>query len=65
MLNYPVFIVRHVDMLLALICEKKAVIDPDAWEKSCNDHMNTYYYNSPWGWNQHNPTVSAVIKTIF
>ena len=44
-------------MLLAIVCEKKAIPDPDGWEKSCNDHMEKYYYKSIYSWNQHNPTV--------
>ena len=52
-------------MLLAVMCEKKAIPDPDGWEKSCNSHMEKYYYNCQYSWNQHNPTVSYYFLTIF
>ena len=48
-------------MLLAVMCEKKAIPDPDGWEKSCNSHMEKYYYNCQYSWNQHNPTVGYIL----
>ena len=52
-------------MLLAVMCEKKAIPDPDGWEKSCNSHMEKYYYNCQYSWNQHNPTVGYYFLTFF
>ena len=55
MLGIPVWIVRNFATILQVCCEKKAVLDPDAFEKFCDDHLEKWY-DSPYAWNMHNPT---------
>ena len=58
-IGVPVWIVRDVATLLSVINSKHADIDPDEFEKFCDQHLEKWY-NSPQSWNRHNPTVRDI-----
>ena len=59
----PVWIVRNVATLLAVINTKDADIDPDEFEKFCDEHLEKWY-DSQYSWNRHNPTVRKTIHIV-
>ena len=62
MLGVEVDIVRHYSTLLTLITTPGVEIDADAWDKYCNDHLDTYYYNNEkYSWLLHTPTVCILL----
>ena len=66
MLGVEVEIIRHYATLLTLITTAGVEIDPDEWEKFCNEHLDKYYYNNgKYSWAIHTPTVCIHILYIF
>ena len=62
MLGVEVEIVRHYSTLLTLITTPGVEIDADAWDKYCNDHLDTFYYNNEkYSWLLHTPTVCILL----
>ena len=51
-----VWIIRSWATILSALCEKKAVLCPDKFEKYCDDHLEKFE-QSPHSWNKHTPTV--------
>ena len=49
---------RDLANLIHVCCEKKAELDPDAFEKFCDDHLEKWY-DSVHSWNKHNPSTHA------
>ena len=62
-IGVPVWIVQDVATLLSVINSKNADIDPDEFEKFCDQHLEKWY-NSPYSWNKHNPTVRKTFHII-
>ena len=63
-IGVPVWIVSNIATLLAVINTKNADIDPDEFEKFCDDHLEKWY-DSPYSWNRHNPTVRKLICAVY
>ena len=56
MLDVPLYLVMHFITVLALLCEKEAVIITEAFVAFCNQFLD-WFYPSDLAWNYQNPTV--------
>ena len=56
MLDVPVYLVQHFITVLAVLCEKEAEIDIEAFEAFCNSFLD-WFYASDWSWNFQNTSV--------
>ena len=54
MLDVPVYLVQHFVAVLAVLSEKEAEIDIEAFEAFCNEFLNWFYPNPDVNWNFQN-----------
>ena len=57
-MGIPVEFVTNFTTILAVLNEKKAIIDPVGFEKHCDEHLRIKENDENYSWNEFNPTVS-------
>ena len=60
LLGIPVPYVTNFAAILAVMNEKKAIIDPEGFEKHCDKHLEEKENDEKYSWNEYNPTVSLI-----
>ena len=62
LLGIPVRFVTNFTAILAVLNEKKAIPDPEGFEKHCDLHLQEKENDKEYSWNEFNPTVSSVTR---
>ena len=61
MLDVPLYLVMHFITVIAVLCEKEAVINTEAFVAFCHEFLD-WFYPSEYSWNFMNPTVIIEIE---